>query len=577
MNFMILITFLLICLIKQVKSFFTESTKNIKYVNPIIGTFQPPANKFNYGGMIPTTGTPFAMTRFTPMTQENKVSKCPYTYSYSENTFYGFLATHQPAVWMGESAQVAICPGGNDDGKVGYPDRGLTFSHDDEISTPYYYKSNLKNNLGNNIIAELTSTSRASIMRFTFDESYKSPFVIVQATRRGINGEININIEKREISGWNPERQDDNLGPFEAKDFKGYFVVQFDTDFLEYGISHNNEQLKGISSGVGESLGAYVVFPDNVSVVNCRVGVSFISIDQARINMNNEIKENQTLEDISKYTEAKWSEKLDLVKITNSTEDDLAIFYTSMYHSLQYPYEMNEFDKDGVSHYYSGFDNTVHQGEHSYTGYSIWDTFRAEWAFLNLFAPERIDGMIQSMLHVYQEGGRLPMWQNIVETNIMIGSHSSSLIAESLAKGFNNFDLKIAWEALYKDAMVPPDNDLTTQYYDREEGTGCEARAGLTREKELGYVAAEFTSEAGSRTLEYAYDDYTVAVAAEILGYPDDAAFFHERSKSYRNIFNNETNFMEAKYENGKWCAKHETWTEANKWVYTFNVSYYFF
>jgi putative alpha-1,2-mannosidase len=118
------------------------------------------------------------------------------------------------------------------------------------------------------------------------------------------------------------------------------------------------------------------------------------------------------------------------------------------------------------SYYYSGFDNTVHAGI-AYTGYSIWDTFRAEWGFINLFAPERVDDMIQSMLQTYQQGGRLPMWQNIVETNIMIGTHSSSLIAESLAKGFDGFDLKVAWDALLKDAMVPPEDDLNTVSWSR--------------------------------------------------------------------------------------------------------------
>jgi predicted alpha-1,2-mannosidase len=228
--------------------------------------------------------------------------------------------------------------------------------------------------------------------------------------------------------------------------------------------------------------------------------------------------------------------------------------------------------------YYSGFDNEVHEGV-AYTGYSIWDTFRSEWAFLNLFAPERINGMIGSMLQSYQEGGeggRLPIWLNIVETNIMIGTHSSSLIAESLAKGFKGFDLDVMWEAIYKDAMVPPNEDLTTMYYDRQEGTACEARAGLTREKDLGYVAAELTSEAGSRTLEYAYDDYTVSVIASLLGKKKEAAFFLERSKNYENIFNQETLFMEARYKNGSWCDHSQTWTEATNWVYTFNVQHDF-
>ena len=236
---------------------------------------------------------------------------------------------------------------------------------------------------------------------------------------------------------------------------------------------------------------------------------------------------------------------------------------------------MMEHNASGT-YYYSGFDNKVHKGEHAYTGYSIWDTFRAEWAFINLFAPERVNGMIQSMLQTYQEGGRLPIWLNIVETNIMIGTHSSSLIAESLAKGFRGFDLQLAWQALWKDAMVPPKDDLTTMYYDRQEGTDCEARAGLTKEYKLGYVAAMETSEAGSRTLEYAYDDYTVAVAARLTGHGEHEQYFLDRSKNYRNIFNNETMFMEARYANGTWCDIPSTWTEADKWIYTFNVQHDF-
>jgi len=183
------------------------------------------------------------------------------------------------------------------------------------------------------------------------------------------------------------------------------------------------------------------------------------------------------------------------------------------------------------TYYYSGYDNKVHMGDFAYTGYSNWDTYRAEWAFINLFAPERVDGMIQSMLQAYEQGGRLPMWQNIVETNIMIGTHASSMIAESLSKGFKGFDLSVAWSALWKDAMVPPTNDTTTDYHDREEGTDCEARAGLTRLVDLGYVPAVITSEAGSRTLEYAYDDYTVSVAANLTGNSEWSDFFFKQEQ----------------------------------------------
>ena len=370
---------------------------------------------------------------------------------------------------------------------------------------------------------------------------------------------------------------DSKLGPFTAEDFRGYFVAKFDVPFESWGVSNGDDMYPDQVKGNGSELSAYVVFNHENKknkVVNVVVGMSYISIDQARINLMNEIN-HQTLEETAVKVDKEWSSKLDLVQLTNATDDEKAIFYTAMYHALQYPSEMMENNQSGTF-YYSGFDNLVHKGPHAYTGYSIWDTYRAEWAFLNLFAPERINGMIASMLNGFQEGGRLPIWQNIVETNIMIGTHSSSLIAESLAKGFNGFDLDITWKALWKDAMVPPDDDLTTMYFDRQPHTACEARAGLTREFKLGYVAAIETSEAGSRTLEYAYDDYTVGVAAEILGHHDEAQYFFERSKNYRNIFNNDTMFMEARYENGSWCDAASTWTEATNWVYTFNTPHDF-
>lgn len=150
------------------------------------------------------------------------------------------------------------------------------------------------------------------------------------------------------------------------------------------------------------------------------------------------------------------------------------------------------------------------------------------------------------------------------------------MIAESYAKGFRGFNASLAWEAVYKDAMVPPQDDLTTKYADRQEGVGYEARAGLTKSLSLGYVAAGQTSEAGSRTLEYAYDDYTVARFAELTGRTSEATYFYQRMKSYVNIWNNDTQFMCARNEDGSWNTDSGTWTEGSNWVYTFNVQHDF-
>lgn len=555
----------------------TVASSNVKYVNPFIGTLK---TKPNYGGMIPSTGTPFAMTRWTPMTQENIApGRCPYL--YDGKLFHGFLATHQPAVWMGESGEIAVAAG-TGEVKTAFADRGMPYSHDKEVSSPHYFRTTMETSTGSMMSAEISATSRASSLRFSFDKLDTSQrFVTIQASRGGIQGQVKIDSSRREISGFNPERQDNVYGPFSAKDFKGYFVARFDDEFVSFGTARFAHLNEGSNFAEGEGVSAFIRLDPSVIHVNVRVGISYISIEQARQNLDNEIPDGTTLEETAAFVEKRWAAKLDLITLTNATQDESVIFYTGMYHALQYPNEMHEVNASG-SFYYSGFDNSVHAGAAAYTGYSIWDTFRAEWAFLNLFAPERVDGMIQSMLQSFVEAnmdgrdGRLPMWQNIVETNIMIGTHSSSLIAESLAKGFSGFDLQLAWDAIYKDAMVPPVEDLTTQYYDREEGTSTEARAGLTRELELGWVAAIDTSEAGSRTLEYAYDDYTVSVAAALTGHPEYVDYFLNRSRNYRNVFNNVTGFMEARYANGSWCDDRSTWTEADNWVYTFNVQHDF-
>jgi putative alpha-1,2-mannosidase len=304
---------------------------NVKYVNPIIGTDNVYPGNGNYAGMIPTTGTPFAMTRFTAMTFENVVGTCPYV--YTDNIFYGFLATHQPAQWMGESAEIVIAPGIGDV-KTALKDRGLTFSHDDEVSSPQYYKTVLTTSSNEDIIAELSSTSRAGSMRFTFDTE-SSSFVVIQATRTSISGEVNIDVANREVYGWNPERQDSVLGPFTADDFKGYFVARFEDDFLSWGTANNSTISEGSTHGAGDEISAYVTFPTSVKKVNVKIGLSFISIDQARVNMDSEVPPGVSLEETASFVENEWAKKLDLVHITNASEDELAIFYTAMYHALQ--------------------------------------------------------------------------------------------------------------------------------------------------------------------------------------------------------------------------------------------------
>ncbi|WP_020671821.1 GH92 family glycosyl hydrolase [Amycolatopsis nigrescens] len=531
---------------------------NVDLVNPLIGTDGESATE--YGGMIPSTAPPFAMTRWSPMTRQNWVSRLPY--HHDDTAISGFIGTHQPAIWMGDYGYVTGMPGVGEV-KAGMDARALPYRHEDEIATPSKYSVDLQAGAGKTLKAELTGTSRAGDMRFSYPEGMPANFVL-EATRAGIRGQVNVDQERREITGYNPDRQDNKLGPFKAANFKGYFVASFDTPFDSYGTStgealHENERGR-TDAGVG----AYVRFPAGTGQVRVRIGTSFISVEQARENLRREIPAWRGFDSVAAGTRAAWSEKLDRVHIKGASKDQLANFYTGMFHALQYPSEMSEYGR-----YYSAYDDKVHHGT-SYTSYSLWDTFRAQNAFLTLFAPERIDDMVTSMLQDYREGGWLPMWKNPTETNIMVGTNADSIIAEVLNKGFHGFDRKLAYEAVHKNAMTPPDRDTELRFADREEGTPVEARAGLTTYKQNGWVASDRTAEAGSRTLDYAFEDWAVAQVAKAVGKPADAEFFLQRSKNYRNMYNAETGFMQSRNFDGTWAEG--GWTEGDEWVYTFDV-----
>jgi predicted alpha-1,2-mannosidase len=152
----------------------------------------------------------------------------------------------------------------------------------------------------------------------------------------------------------------------------------------------------------------------------------------------------------------------------------------------------------------------------------------------------------------------------------MIGTHADSLIAEAMAKGFKGFDYGLAYAAVYKDAMTPPDGDNARRWFDREPNTPYEARAGLTYAKTLGFIPADKISESASSTLEESYDDYAVAQVAKAVGKSGDYAFFMKRSTHYKNLFNPARGFMQAKKSDGSWESPDDGWTEGDEWVYLF-------
>jgi predicted alpha-1,2-mannosidase len=535
----------------------TNAASPVDWVNTFVGTG---GGGVDYGGTMPFVTTPFGMTNWTAQTRQNRISVS--SYAYEDTYIQGFIGTHQPAIWMGDYGYVTLMP---EIGPVNYaPEaRRLAFTRKDEVSTPYYYSVKMGSDSAHRIHAEITATDHAGYLRFTYPRGTQAS-VLIEATRPGIEGFVKVDADKNEIVGYNPDRMDSHLGPFKLPNFKGYFVVRFKQRFVARAVYEGVWVPPGKDEVKGLNVGAFVTFDTAHSgVVDVQVGTSFISIEQARANLDAEMP-SWDFEGLRGALKATWNQKLGIAAIEGATPAQRHIFYSGLYHALLYPKLFSEHGR-----YYSAFDDKVHEGT-SYTAYSIWDTFRAENSLLTLFAPERIDGMVQALLQDYVEGGWMPKWPNPSYTNIMIGTHADSLIAEAMAKGFKGFDYKLAYEAVYKDAMTPPDGDTTRRWFDREPYTPYEARAGLTYAKTLGYIPADKISESASSTQEEAYDDYAVAQVAKAAGKTDDYAFFMKRSTTYKSLFNPARGFMQARNSDGSWASPDDGWTEGDQWVYLF-------
>ncbi|KAK7026547.1 glycosyl hydrolase family 92-domain-containing protein [Favolaschia claudopus] len=344
-------------------SFSIPKSDAVDHVNPLIGNGGDTPN--GSGGMIPSTAPPFAMTRWVAQTHQNYVSVTPYNHTAS--TIHGFQGTHQPAIWMGESGQVVVVPG-TGSVKSKFEDRGLRFSNDTQITSPSYYRVELDTGDGGRILAEQSATSRRP--------RDPPPLPISLPTSHIRSAASPSTPARREITGSNSERQDWIITPTSiaqnARNFKGYFCARFDAPFAKFGVIQNGSEIPGTQTRTGSLLSAYARFPAGTRKVNVRVGVSFISVDQARKNLDAEIANGVALEQTARRTRAAWAEKLDRIQLEGASEADKEVFYTAFFHTLQYPYEQDEGGR-----YYSGYDNRVHQGK-SYTGYSIWDTFRGE-------------------------------------------------------------------------------------------------------------------------------------------------------------------------------------------------------
>ncbi|TYJ52195.1 hypothetical protein B9479_007210 [Cryptococcus floricola] len=658
---------------RSVRPEFVEpESEALGWVNVNLGNGGPEPNLS--GGMIPAISTPFGMTRWTPQTRANYVSMCPY--NQTDTKLHGFIATHQPAIWMGESAPLEISPSLATTPQVLFADRALPFERSEEYASVNYYRNLLKDE-GGRVEVELTASSRVGHLRFTFRKSSPSPSsssssssaeeeeakvvprILIQPARSTFlvhgdkpddrvayhpSGFVRVDWDKGEVH----ILVGDDLP---AKEFRGYFVAQFSRPFSRFATAKNGTVTYDDEQAEGAVLAGFVEFEggdgggdgEEGMVVEMKVGISWVSVEQARRNIELEStpfpaspKDSSTVfsasstysafssgsystsssssssslpssssssaarssfVDTSISTRAQWAEYLDRLSVSGASGSNKTVLYTSLAHTLVYPYEVSENttfltranssaptwsddtegeDGESTVAYYSGYVDALARGE-SYSGYSLWDTARAQHPLLILLAPSRVPGMITSMLQDWKEGGWMPMWKNVVETNIMVGTYADAVVAGAVLSGVKGFDLDEAWEAVKKNAFTPPERDTELQFGDREENTPQEVRAGLTEYTKLGYVADDLHTESGSRTLDYAYLDHAAARLASHpslshLDLSSTASLLTTRSKNYKSLWNNGTGFMEARNSDGSWAGDENGWTEGDKWAYSLDV-----
>ena len=555
-----------------------ESKDFTKFVDPLIGTsVSTVSGKFSQQGgnelranVQPNVTVPFGMTNWCAQTN-NTEDKCDPPYYYKDTLITGFRGSH----WLSgscvrdygsftimASTGELVCNSWK---------RGSKFSHSEEVSSPEYYKINLD---AYDVTAEITATTRCGILRFTFNKEGTAHILINPNSDEG-QGYIKVIPEKNEVIGYNPVHRI-YQGWGEPAGFSGNFVFRVEKKIEEYGVYAGDKIFKDqLSIANVSGLGAYLSFKvKKGEQILVKVGTSFVSIDQARKNLDAEIPAYD-FESVRKNLKNTWNNLLSRIDVESDNKDDKVKFYTALYHCFQQPRIYNDVDGE-----YPRFDgnaktDTIKNGNY-YCDFSIWDTYRSLHALYNIIIPEYNKDMVRSLLTMAKAGGWLPIfpvWNSY--TSAMIGDHVTSVIAEAYVKGVINLSEQ-DYEILKKNANESPG------YKEYVDGKG---RRALKSYLKYGYIPLEDSvkeayhkNEQVSRTLEYAYDDFALAQVAKKMGKDEDYIYFLKRSRNYRNVFDPAYNNVNGRYRNGSFIKNMDKEkrasfiTEGTPWQYNWYV-----
>ncbi|MFC4872487.1 GH92 family glycosyl hydrolase [Negadavirga shengliensis] len=521
----------------------------VDWVNPLMGTDSKPS--FSNGNVYPAIARPWGMNFWTPQT--GKMGN-GWIYSYSADRIRGFKQTHQPSPWMNDYGQFAIMPV---TGKPGFEedDRASWFNHKSETVKPYYYSVYLADH---DVTAEFTPTDRAAFFRFTYPGTDEAGLVI-----DALDGGSFIKVipEENKIIGYTTK----NSGGV-PDNFKNYFVIYVDKP-IESVHTFKDGSLVQVSEQESDHAGAIITFSTQKGEqVHAKVASSFISFEQAERNLK-EI-EAKSFEVVKEEGREIWDAMLGRIEVEGGTVEDVRTFYSCLYRSMLFPRKFYEYDEQGNVMHYSPYNGEVLPG-YMFTDTGFWDTFRSLFPFLNLMFPELNSRMQEGLANAYKESGWLPEWASPGLRNVMIGNNSASVVADAYLKLGQQYDYDI--ETLYEALLHGANNEgpLTAV-----------GRAGADYYNEMGYVPYDVgINENAARTLEYAYNDFTIYRLAKALDRPkEEIELYRKRSLNYKNLFDPGAGLMRGKMKNGEFMKPFDpfkwgdAFTEGNSWHYTWSV-----
>ncbi len=521
----------------------------VNYVNPLVGTQS--SFELSTGNTYPAIAMPWGMNFWVPQTGKMGDG---WQYTYDAHKIRGFKQTHQPSPWINDYGQFSLMP------TVGEPvfdenKRASWFSHKAEEATPYYYKVYLADY---DIIAEMAPTDRAAILRFTFPETDQAN-IVIDAFDKG--SEITFQQEQRRIIGYSTR----NSGGV-PKDFKNYFVIEFDKPFNRFYTVEDSTLLQGVSHASCSHAGAIVTFKTRRGEqVNARVASSFISVDQAITNLRE--LSNNDFETVKEKGRQRWNEVLGRIEVEDDNIDHLRTFYSCLYRSVLFPRSFYEIDANGKPVHYSPYNGQVLPGR-LFTDTGFWDTFRSLFPLVDLMYPTMGVWMQEGLVNTWLESGFLPEWASPGHRDCMVGNNSASIVADAYLKGLRGYDIDKLWEAVVHG---------TTAVHPQVKSTG---RLGHEYYNELGYIPYDVNiRENVARTLEYAYDDWCIYRLGKALGKPEsEIAVYAQRALNYRNVFDAETKLMRGRLKDGQFQSPFsplkwgDAFTEGNSWHYTWSV-----